>query len=115
VKDSTSGVTAEPVDGVLRHMLGSIKGPMDSAYDGGLFFVDIILPEAYPFEPPKMKFITKVWHPNVSSVTGAICLDILKDAWSPALTVKVRDLRSGCWRLFATFPMTSSCEKYSVV
>ena len=41
-----------------------------------------------PFEPPKMKFDTKVWHPNVSSQTGAICLDILKKEWSPALTIK---------------------------
>lgn len=47
-----------------------------------------MIPEAYPFQPVKMKFITKVYHPNISSVSGAICLDILKDAWSPVLTLK---------------------------
>jgi len=49
---------------------------------------DIVIPESYPFQPVKMKFITKVYHPNVSSASGAICLDILKDTWSPVLTLK---------------------------
>ena len=49
---------------------------------------DIVIPDNYPFQPVKMKFITKVYHPNVSSASGAICLDILKDAWSPVLTLK---------------------------
>jgi len=89
VHASPAGVCANPVDDKnLRILHGMIKGPSDSPYDGGIFHVEISIPPSYPFEPPKMKFSTKIWHPNVSSVTGAICLDILKDQWSPALTIK---------------------------
>ncbi|KAL3617593.1 Ubiquitin-conjugating enzyme E2 27 [Castilleja foliolosa] len=72
----------------LVHLLGTIPGPLGTPYEGGTFNIDISLPDGYPFEPPKMKFATKVWHPNISSQSGAICLDILKDQWSPALTLK---------------------------
>ena len=60
----------------------------DTCYEGGIFYVDINIPPDYPFKPPKMKFDTKIWHPNVSSQTGAICLDILKNEWTPALTIR---------------------------
>jgi len=72
----------------LSHLSATIKGPVGTPYEGGVFKIDIRLPEGYPFKPPKMKFITKVWHPNISSETGAICVDILKDQWSVALTLK---------------------------
>ena len=88
-KDDISGVYAAPVTmDNNRHLLGSIKGPEGTPYEGGVFEIDIVIPSQYPFEPPKMKFITKIWHPNISSQTGAICLDILKAQWSPALTIK---------------------------
>jgi ubiquitin-conjugating enzyme E2 D/E len=61
-------------------------GPSDSPYAGGVFFVKIHFPPDYPFKPPKVAFTTKVYHPNVNS-QGSICLDILKDQWSPALTI----------------------------
>lgn len=72
----------------LRHWKGTIFGPADTPYTGGTFIVDIEIPSEYPFKPPKMKFDTKIWHPNISSQTGAICLDILKNEWTPALTIR---------------------------
>jgi ubiquitin-conjugating enzyme (huntingtin interacting protein 2) len=44
------------------------------------------MPEIYKMDD--VPLLIQVWHPNVSSQSGAICLDILKDAWSPALTIK---------------------------
>jgi ubiquitin-protein ligase len=74
-KDDSSGIKATPVTvGDLRHLKGSIAGPPGTVYEGGLFEIDITIPANYPFEPPKMKYITKIWHPNISSQTGAICL-----------------------------------------
>ena len=54
----------------------------------GTFIIDINIPDDYPYNPPKMKFRTKIWHPNVSSQTGAICLDVLGKEWSPALSIR---------------------------
>lgn len=87
-KDNSSGVRIECLSADFTELKGIIKGPEDTPYSGGIFEVEIKIPSEYPFIPPKMRFINKVWHPNVSSQTGAICLDILKDQWSPALTLK---------------------------
>lgn len=88
-QDSKSGVSLELVnESDLTHLTGYFKGPPGTPYEGGLFKVDINIPNEYPFKPPVMKFTSKIYHPNISSVTGAICLDILKDAWTPILTLK---------------------------
>jgi ubiquitin-conjugating enzyme (huntingtin interacting protein 2) len=81
-------VEAAVVGNNMRHWRGKIFGPKDTAYEGGTFYVNIEIPNDYPFKPPKMKFDTKIWHPNISSQTGAICLDILRNEWTPALTIR---------------------------
>jgi ubiquitin-conjugating enzyme E2 D/E len=65
---------------------GIIFGPDDSPYTGGVFKVNIQFPVDYPFKPPRVTFVTKIYHPNINAA-GFICLDILKQNWSPALTV----------------------------
>ncbi len=72
------------------HWQASILGPDNSPYAGGKFNLDILFPPDYPFKPPKVSFITRIYHCNINA-NGVICLDILKDQWSPALTIsKVR-------------------------
>jgi ubiquitin-conjugating enzyme E2 D/E len=65
---------------------GVIFGPSDSPYAGGMFKLKIIFPVDYPFKCPTITFATKIYHPNINSA-GIICIDILKNNWSPALTM----------------------------
>lgn len=81
-------IKVELVKDNWTELKGEIAGPPDTPYAGGKFELEIKVPETYPFNPPKVRFITKIWHPNVSSVTGAICLDILKENWAAAMTLR---------------------------
>jgi ubiquitin-conjugating enzyme E2 D/E len=86
VKDPPSNCSTGPVGDDLFHWKATMMGPDDSPYEGGVFFLDIHFPADYPFKPPKINFTTRIYHPNINS-NGSICLDILKDQWSPALTI----------------------------
>lgn len=77
-----------PVEGNLYHWEGTIKGPEATPYEGGRFRLDVIVPSSYPLAAPNFRFTTTIFHPNVHPKTGEICLDILKNAWSPAWTLQ---------------------------
>mmetsp|Transcript_74847 Transcript_74847/g.200672 ORF Transcript_74847/g.200672 Transcript_74847/m.200672 type:complete len:165 (+) Transcript_74847:2-496(+) len=84
--DPPCNCSAGPKGDNLFEWVSTIMGPSNSPYAGGVFFLDIHFSQDYPFKPPKITFRTKIYHCNISS-SGAICLDILKDNWSPALTI----------------------------
>ncbi|GFY98991.1 ubiquitin-conjugating enzyme family protein [Actinidia rufa] len=113
--DPPSDCSAGPKGDNLYHWVATIIGPPGTPYQGGIFFLDITFPSDYPFKPPKtcngralsrkpdvlsfpcrdvydllkglqVVFKTRIYHCNVDS-TGNASLDILKDSWSPALTI----------------------------
>ena len=101
--------SAGPKGDNLFEWVSTIMGPSGTPYAGGCFFLDIHFPDQYPFKPPKVRapppppslpappraadgvrpqlmFRTRIYHCNINS-SGHICLDILKEKWSPALTI----------------------------
>ncbi|KAK1239203.1 hypothetical protein MKX08_006264 [Trichoderma sp. CBMAI-0020] len=99
------GISAVPHEDNLRYFDVEIHGPASSPYEGGIFKLELFLPDDYPMTPPKIRFLTKIFHPNVDKL-GRICLDVLKstllnalktllqylytvtDNWSPALQIR---------------------------
>ncbi|KAG8405646.1 Ubiquitin-conjugating enzyme 13 [Metarhizium acridum] len=103
------GISAVPHEDNLRYFDVEIHGPTQSPYEGaqippsphshaqiraktnicagGIFKLELFLPDDYPMTPPKIRFLTKIFHPNVDKL-GRICLDVLKNNWSPALQIR---------------------------
>ncbi|EDQ91873.1 uncharacterized protein MONBRDRAFT_17735 [Monosiga brevicollis MX1] len=82
-----NGITAAPHPNNPRHFLITLRGPSDSPYEGGVFNLELFLPADYPMAPPKVRFLTRIYHPNIDKI-GRICLDVIKDKWSPALQIR---------------------------
>eukprot|EP01083_Nonionella_stella_P154103 496101_1 len=84
-RDPPKNCSAGPVSDDMFHWRATIM-PQEGPYKEGVFFLDIRFPMDYPFKPPRVKFDTKIYHCDITS-HGGLGLDILKDNWSPALTI----------------------------
>ena len=89
-RDPPANCSAGPITEHNRQNLfkwrGTIIGPQGTPYEGGVFNLSIDFPSDYPFKPPRVVFTTKIYHCNINDA-GGICLDILKNNWSPALQI----------------------------
>ena len=77
LKNPIAGISAIPKPDNPRHFDISIQGPKGCCYEGGLFRLELFLPEDYPMVPPKVHFLSKIYHPNIDRV-GRICLGTLR-------------------------------------
>ncbi|KAH0874494.1 hypothetical protein HID58_071856 [Brassica napus] len=104
LSEPAPGISASPSEDNMRYFNVMVLGPSQSPYEGGVFKLELFLPEEYPMSAPKascfvhlgsfddfdleqVRFLTKIYHPNIDKL-GRICLDILQDKWSPALQIR---------------------------
>nr|CDI51569.1 probable UBC5-E2 ubiquitin-conjugating enzyme [Melanopsichium pennsylvanicum 4] len=75
-KEPVDGITVEPKENNIYKWTAKIQGPPNSPYAGGTFLVDMDFPIEYPFKSPKVRFNTRIYHPNIDE--GGILLSILQ-------------------------------------
>ena len=89
-KDPPPGVAAYTPDSDITKIRAQLTGPEGSPFEGGIFLLTVNITGRYPFEPPRCRFLTPLYHPNIDS-GGRICLDTLKSppagSWSPAVSL----------------------------
>jgi len=83
---SAEGVHVFPAPDNLLFWRVLLEGPVGSPFEGGVFALNVLVPDNYPFRPPRVTFETPIYHCNISE-SGKICLDVLQEAWNPALSV----------------------------
>ncbi|GAO48616.1 hypothetical protein G7K_2787-t1 [Saitoella complicata NRRL Y-17804] len=85
-QDPPAGVSASPVADNVMTWNAVIIGPSETPFEDGTFRLVLQFDEQYPNKPPVVRFISKMFHPNVYA-NGELCLDILQNRWSPTYDV----------------------------
>ncbi|GAB5356728.1 hypothetical protein AAMO2058_000313900 [Amorphochlora amoebiformis] len=112
IRDPPHNCSAGPKDKKnIYEWYSTIMGPEGTPYAGGVFYLNITFPQDYPFKPPKVQFRTRIYHCNIDK-NGYICLDILKDNWSPALTISKVLLSITALLTDANPSKSNSCSTY---
>lgn len=84
--DPLDNISAGPINEDFYNWEANIIGPSNSVYQGAIFHLTLKIPENYPFKPPKIKFTTPIYHPNINKF-GDICLDTITTNWSPIMSI----------------------------
>ena len=83
-----AGVEIVPTENDVMIWNVHIEGPEGTPFIGGKFTVNLDFTDNYPFKPPKIKFMTKIYHPGVKTDTGEICTQAIDQNWVPTLNAK---------------------------
>ncbi|XP_065722219.1 ubiquitin-conjugating enzyme E2 H [Drosophila suzukii] len=70
------------VDDDMANLDVRFEGPLGTAYEGGVWTVNVAMPLDYPLKAPRVRFVTKILHPNIDFTTGLVCMNVFKQAWS---------------------------------
>ncbi len=87
IEDPPINISAGPIEENMFFWDATIIGPIGTPYERGIFKLELYFPNDYPFSPPQVHFTTKICRPNING-RGEICLDILRDKWSAALSIR---------------------------
>lgn len=85
--NSTDCIRYVPSDNQLNIIYVEIKGPDKTPYENAFFKVKLVLSEQFPETPPKAFFDTKIYHPNIATNNGEVCVNTLKKDWSPKVGI----------------------------
>ncbi|CAM6098896.1 unnamed protein product [Calypogeia fissa] len=78
-----SDYKVDTVNDGLGEFLVEFRGPRDSPYQDGTWKIRVRLSDEYPYEPPSIRFVNRIFHPNIGEMSGTVCLDVLRQTWSP--------------------------------